>query len=101
MSYFRGKSHFGEDGTQNYLIFQPIFRYFKVNTIISVTNYILSWKSKGWSDETIKPPTTSDNSLKPIINYYYNTDKITAKFTGNCLKQSNKLKYAHKTIVNI
>ena len=46
-SYFRGKSHFGEDGTQNYLIFQPIFRYFKVNTIISVTNYILSWKSKG------------------------------------------------------
>ena len=31
-SYFRSKSHFGEDGTQNYLIFQPIFRYFKVNT---------------------------------------------------------------------
>ena len=26
--YFRGKSHFGEDGTQNYLVFQPIQRYF-------------------------------------------------------------------------
>ena len=25
--YFRGKSHFGEDGTQNYLVFQPIQRY--------------------------------------------------------------------------
>ena len=26
--YFRGKSHFEEDGTQNYLVFQPIQRYF-------------------------------------------------------------------------
>ena len=23
-SYFIGKNHFGEDGTQNYLVFQPI-----------------------------------------------------------------------------
>ena len=30
LSYFRGKSHFEEDGTQNYLVFQPINRYFKV-----------------------------------------------------------------------
>ena len=29
-SYFRGKSHFEEDGTQNYLVFQPINRYFKI-----------------------------------------------------------------------
>ena len=26
--YFRGKSHFEEDGTQNNLVFQPIKRYF-------------------------------------------------------------------------
>ena len=26
--YFRGKSHFEEDGMQNYLIFQPMQRYF-------------------------------------------------------------------------
>ena len=25
-SYFRGKSHFEEDGTENYLVFQPIHR---------------------------------------------------------------------------
>ena len=30
-SYFRGTKYFDENGTQNYLIFQPIFRYFKVN----------------------------------------------------------------------
>ena len=48
-----------EDGTQAYLIFQPLYRYFKT---ITNTNYILSWKSKGLS---IKPTTTSDNSLTP------------------------------------
>ena len=30
--YFIGKSHFEEDGTQNYLVFQPLNRYFKVLT---------------------------------------------------------------------
>ena len=28
-SYFIGKSYFEEDGTQNYLVFQPRYRYFK------------------------------------------------------------------------
>ena len=27
-NYFRGKSHFEDDGTQNYLLFQPMYRYF-------------------------------------------------------------------------
>ena len=59
-SYFKGKSHFEEDGVQNYLVFQPMHRYFKV---ITNTNYASSWKSKGLSAESIKPPTTYDNSL--------------------------------------
>ena len=41
LSYFVGKNFFEEDGTQNYLVFQPIIRYFKVNTINNVTNYVL------------------------------------------------------------
>ena len=37
-SYFRGKSHFVDnDGTENYLVFQPIRRYFK---LIANTKYI-------------------------------------------------------------
>ena len=80
--YFIGKSHFGEDGTQNYLVFQPMYRYFKV---ITNTDYILSWKSKGLSDESFKPPTTSDNNLNPALNYY--GIKTRVKFTGSCLKQ--------------
>ena len=80
-SYFRGKSHFEEDGTQNYLVFQPINRYFKV---IANTDYVSSWKSKGLSAESIKPPTTSDNSLTPALSYY--GTKTRVKFTGSCLK---------------
>ena len=94
-SYFIGKSHFYEDGTQNYLVFQPINRYFKV---ISNTDYVSSWKYKGLSAETIKPPTTSDNSLTPAVSYY--GAKTRVKFSGSCLKQP-EISYTHGTIVNI
>ena len=57
---------------------------------------ILSWQSKGLSNENIDPPTTS---LSPSINYV--GTKIRVKFNGSCLKQSNKLTYTHKAIVNI
>ena len=78
-----------EDGSQAFLMFQPIYRYFKT---ITNTNYILSWKSRGLSAESIKPPTTSDNSLTPELSYYdYN---IRVKFAGSCLKQP-KITYLH------
>ena len=92
----RGKSHFESDGTQNYLTFQPMYRYFKV--IVNAKN-ISEWKSKGLSDESIKPPSTSDTSLSPLINDLYN--KVRLKFNEGCLKQQNKLTYTHGTIVNI
>ena len=43
------------------------------------TNYISSWKSKGLSTASIKPPTTSDNSLAPELNY--DDFKVRVKFT--------------------
>ena len=88
-SYFIGKTHFEEDGTQNYLLFQPINRYFKV---IANAKYISSWISKGVSDESIKPPTTCDNSLSLLIDYL--GDKISLKFQG-------KLAYTNEKTVNI
>ena len=93
LSYFIDKSYFEEDGTQNYLVFQPLNKSFKL--IINKLS-ILSWQSKRLSTENIDPPTTS---LFPSINYVGN--KIRVKFTGSCLKQSNKLTYTHKKIVNI
>ena len=96
MSYFIGKSHFDEDGAQNYLIFQPLIRYFEF--ITNTSRYISSWKSKGLSTESIKPPTASDNSLAPALDYY--GTKTRVNFTGSCLKQG-KVKFNHKKVVNI
>ena len=92
-NYFIGKSHFDEDGTQNYLAFQPLNKYFK---LITNTLSISLWQSKGLSTKNIDPPTTS---LSPSINYVGN--KIRVKFNGSCLKQSNKILYTHNKIVNI
>ena len=89
LGYFIGKSQFEEDGAQNYVVFQPTHKYFKIPN----TKYILSWKSKGLSDETITPYATSDNSLTPLIDHY--GIKVRVKFNGSCLKQSNKLTYSY------
>ena len=91
-SYFIGKSHFDEDGTQDYLVFQPMFRYFKWITHTSST---FSWQSKGLSNENIEFPTTS---LSPSIHYVGN--KIRVKFTGSRLKQP-KIWYTHGKVVHI
>ena len=95
LNYFIGKSYFEEDGTQNYIVFQPIHRYFKITN----TKYISSWKSKGLSDKTITPYATSDNSLTPLIDHYGR--KVRVKFNGSCLKQPNKLTYSYGGKVNI
>ena len=66
-SYFQGKSHFGDDGMQNWLIFQPIQSYFKLHS--DNPSIILSWKSKGLSDESIEAPTSPNKTLNPLQNY--------------------------------
>ena len=92
-SYFIGISHFEKDGTQNYLVFQPLNSYFK---LITNTLSTLSWQSKGLSNENIDPPTTSLSTSSNSVG-----NKIRVQFTGSCLKRSNKLTYTHKKVVNI
>ena len=72
-----------------------MYRYCKM---ITNTDSISSWKSRGLSSESIKLPTTSDNSLTPALNYY--ATKTRVKLTGSCLKQS-KTSYNHGKVVNI
>ena len=84
-----------EDGTPAYLTFQPVQRYFK---LITITKHVAEWKSKGLFDESIKPFTTSDNSLAPVIIYY--GYKIRLKFNGSVLRQP-KVTYTHKKAVNV
>ena len=99
MSYYRGKQYFDEkSGKQNYLVFLPMGKYFKSNSVVGVIDRVLSWQSKGISNESIKPPTTSNNSLNPRLSY--NDTKIKAQFTGSCLKQP-KFTSTHKKVVDI
>ena len=95
--YFRGKSHSEEDGTQNYLLFQPIYRYFKRILGFGSGTYIYFWKSKGLSDENITAPTTSDYKRNAELSYF---GKTRVEFNGSCLKQ-NKVTFNHGKVVNI
>ena len=47
-------------------------RYFKLNSIVGVIDRVLSWQPKGVSNESIKPPTKSNNSLTPDFFFYIN-----------------------------
>ena len=97
-AYFRGKSHFEEDGTHNYLVFQPIYRHFRRIIGVGSGNYIYFWKSKGWSDQRLNSNTASNYKITPELSYY--GTKIRVKFDGSCLKQ-DKVTYNHGKIVNI
>ena len=68
-SYFRGKSHFEEVGTQNYLVFQPMHRYFKRVACVGNGNYIYFQKFKCLSDERVNSITASNYSITPELNY--------------------------------
>ena len=91
--YFIGKSYFDDDGTQNYLIFHSILKYYMLNS-----KWITKWKSKGSSNESIEVVSITDKILTPSINYY--GDKARLKFTRSVLQQKTVI-YSHKKVVNI
>ena len=92
-SYFIGKSHFEEDGTQNYLVFQPMYRYVKKITGVGNGSYIYYWKSKGLSDERINSIKTPNHSITSNLDYYGTKRRV--EFNGSCLKQDS-VTFNHK-----
>ena len=54
---------------QNYLVFQPIQRYFKKIFNVGNDNYAYYLKSKGLSDETIDSIKTSDYGITSYVSY--------------------------------
>ena len=73
-------------------------KYFKLKTIVGVFECVLSWKSKRQSNENIKPPTTSNDSLNPKLSYY--DTKVRVQFTRSCLKKPI-FTFTYKKVVNI
>ena len=90
---------FEVDGTQSYLVFQPMYQYFKKIEGVGTGNNVFYWKSKGLSDENIIAPTTSDSSLSPQLSYLGTKKKL--EFREICLKQNKIASINHGKIVNI
>ena len=93
--YFRSKSNFEDDGTQNWLVFQPIHRYFQ--TVSANDNNIFSWKSKILPNESIKSSTTSNKMHNPFLDYLGSKAKV--KFNRVYLKQE-KVIFSHWKSLN-
>ena len=91
-SYFIGKSHFEEDGTQKYLVFQPMYRYLKRIAGIDSGDFIYHWKSKGLGDGRINSIKTPIYSISSNLDYY--GTKTRVNFKGSCFKQ-DKVTFNH------
>ena len=97
-SYFIGKSHFEEDGAEDYLVFQPIERYFKRIAGVGNSSYMFYRKSKGLSDERINSIKTFSYSITPNLSYH--GIKIGVEFNVSCLEQ-DAVTFTYGKIVNI
>ena len=95
-TYCRGKNYFDDDGTQNYLVFQPIYNYLKTTGVLN--NDISSCESKRLSDKEIKSFTILGSSTASQLAY--TGERIIVKFDGGCLKQ-DKVAYSNGPIINI
>ena len=87
---------FDGDGTQNYLVFQSVYKYFEL--VSGGNSQIFSWKSKGLCNEKIIYIVKSSNSQTPSISY--SNARVAPIFSGDPLKQNN-VTYKHGPIVNI
>ena len=85
--------NFDDVGTQNYLVFQPVYKCFEINS-----GKITSKESKGLSNEKISFSTGLINTQPPIPAY--DNARIKVKFNGDFLKLDN-VTYNHRPIVNI
>ena len=90
--YFIGKNYFENDGTQNYLVFQPMNKYLKFD---SKTGLLSEWEAKGLSNKIIK---ALDNSVAPRPRFE-NDGKRYFVFRS-CLKE-DRAKREYDKIINI
>ena len=72
-SILNGRKYFSLDGSRDYLVFQPLSCYFT-----SKNDKIHLWRSNGISKESIKTPSTTDNSvdLETVYNYAQGEEKF-------------------------
>ena len=91
------QSYFNNDGSQNYLIFQPIYK--TITTFSGLPDTISQWEFKGLSNEKFAPPFTLNRSLSPKL-VSMNNSRIRLEFKGSCSKQDNE-PFTPNNIVNL
>ena len=91
-SYFIGKSHFEEDSTQNYLVFQPMYIYFNHFSGVGSGNISIFGNLK---DRLMK---ILQLLLQKITNSIHYGIKTKVEFKGSCFKQ-DKVAFNHGKIV--
>ena len=96
-SLFIGQTYFNNDGSQNYLIFQPIYK--TITAFSGLPDIMPKWKSKGLSNEKFMPSFTSNNSLSPKL-VWMNNSRIRLEFIGGCLKE-DKAPFKPNNVVNL
>ena len=96
-AYFRGTNYFDGDGAQNYLVFQPEYKYFEKYSVTGSGDYVTLWKSKGLSNEKISIDKTTA-IVHPKLEYY--NARIDVKLEESLLRQNNAT-YNHWPILNI
>ena len=96
--FVSGKSYLNNDRSQNYLIFQLIFKTFTMPTGDTNTNIV--WNSKGLSGGSINPLATDNNSLAPKLNRkkWIHNSKIAVE--GSYLNQ-DKATFTNRNVVNM
>ena len=82
---------------QKCLVLQPDFKYFQ--TPSAKNNQVIAWKSNRLSEESIKPPSTSNISLVQRMKCFSGA-KIRLKLDGGCQKQK-KIAFHYRNIVNM
>ena len=92
---FIGQNYFSNDGSQNFLIFQPIYNTFKLPA--ALTGTIIEWESKELSNEKFSLP------LQQIKVFLQDCDgwiiKNKCRIWGSCLMQG-KVAFTPKNVVN-
>ena len=79
---FNDTKYFAENGSQNYLVFQTLRKYFDTSKM-KQKPVVMAWKSKALLEESMKPPVRASNRTRLFLS-----PKICVKFDGSCLKNA-------------
>ena len=66
--FVAGQNYFNNDGTQLYVIFQPIYK--TVTTFSGLIDKISEWESKGLSNDKFACAYTANVSVCPILIWW-------------------------------